>query len=73
MSLARAALTDAPVLVLHGDRDTIVPVSHGRTLFEAAGQPKHLHVFPGLGHNDLVGAGTHYVEAIAQWVDGLDP
>jgi fermentation-respiration switch protein FrsA (DUF1100 family) len=62
----------APLLVLHGDRDTIVPVSHGRTLFGAAGQPKHLHVFPGLGHNDLLRAGAHYADVIAQWIDGLD-
>jgi hypothetical protein len=41
-------------------------------LFEAAGQPKHLHVFPGLGHNDLLAAGTHYTDVIARWADGLD-
>jgi fermentation-respiration switch protein FrsA (DUF1100 family) len=58
--------------VLHGDRDSIVPVSHGRKLFEAARQPKHLHVFPGLGHNDLLRAGTRYAEVIAQWMDALD-
>ena len=62
----------APLLVLHGDRDTIVPVSHGRKLFEAANQPKHLHVFPGLGHNDLLRAGTRYGQVIAHWIDGLD-
>lgn len=62
----------APLLVLHGDRDTIVPVSQGRKLFEAANQPKQLHVFPGLGHNDLLRAGGHYGEVIAHWIDGLD-
>lgn len=62
----------APLLVLHGDRDTIVPVSHGRKLFEAANQPKHLHVFPGLGHNDLLRAGTRYGQVITHWIDGLD-
>jgi uncharacterized protein len=70
-TIRRIRSIDAPVLVLHGDRDTIVPVSHGRTLFEAAGEPKHLHVFPGLGHNDLLGAGAHYAEVIARWIDGL--
>jgi fermentation-respiration switch protein FrsA (DUF1100 family) len=63
---------DAPVLVLHGDRDTIVPVAHGQRLFQAAGQPKQLYIFRGLGHSDLLRAGSHYVEVIAGWVDGLD-
>jgi uncharacterized protein len=58
----------APLLVLHGDRDDIVPLSQGRALFEAAPGPKRIHVFPGLGHNDLVpGAGIELARAIASW------
>jgi fermentation-respiration switch protein FrsA (DUF1100 family) len=71
-TIRRIHSIDSPLLVLHGDRDTIVPVSHGRKLFEAAGDPKHLHVFEGLGHNDLLRAGTGYVDVIAHWLDGLD-
>jgi len=63
---------DAPVLVLHGDRDTIVPVAHGRRLFEAASEPKRLKIFPGLGHGDLLRAGGRWVEAITRWIDELD-
>jgi fermentation-respiration switch protein FrsA (DUF1100 family) len=29
-----------PLLVTHGDRDTIVPVENARLLYEAAGSPK---------------------------------
>lgn len=62
----------APLLVLHGDRDEIVPLSHGQALFEAAHGPKQLHVFPGLGHNDLVaGAATEFARVIASWTSGL--
>jgi fermentation-respiration switch protein FrsA (DUF1100 family) len=71
-TIRRIRRIDAPVLVLHGDRDSIVPLAHGRTLFEAAGQPKQLHVFRGLGHNDLVGAGPRYATIIAEWIGGLD-
>ena len=61
-----------PLLVLHGDRDEIVPLSQGRALFEAAPEPKHMHVFTGLGHNDLVPlAGTEFARVIASWVRGL--
>jgi fermentation-respiration switch protein FrsA (DUF1100 family) len=51
-----------------------VPAAHGRALFQAAPEPKTLHLFPGLGHNDLVPiAGPEYAERIASWFDGLDP
>jgi uncharacterized protein len=59
----------APLLVLHGQRDEIVPVSHGRALFDAAPEPKRIEVFRELGHNDLVPlAGKAYAETIASWV-----
>jgi uncharacterized protein len=58
----------APLLVLHGARDTIVPVMHGEALLEAAPRPKRMHVFPGAGHNDLLAeAGDEWVRAIAAW------
>jgi uncharacterized protein len=59
----------APLLVLHGDGDDIVPLAQGRALFEAAPEPKRLHVFPGLGHNDLVPlAGAEFARVITSWV-----
>jgi pimeloyl-ACP methyl ester carboxylesterase len=63
----------APLLVLHGDRDDIVPLSQGRAVFEAAPWSKLMHVFTGLGHNDLVPlAGAELARVIASWVRGLD-
>lgn len=60
----------APLLVLHGERDDIVPLSEGRALFEAARGRKEMLVFPGLGHNDLVAlAGRAYAEAIVSWAE----
>src|SRR5215218_7333186 len=40
-----------PVLVVHGDRDELIPVAQGRTLFEAAPGPKRLVIVEGAGHN----------------------
>lgn len=58
----------APLLVLHGELDDVVPVAQGRALFDAAPEPKQLHVFPRLHHNDLVErAGEAYAEVIASW------
>ena len=55
---------EIPVLVLHGDRDTIVPLAHGRRLFEAAARPARFHVIEGAGHNDTsLAGGEPYAEA----------
>ncbi len=55
---------EVPTLVLHGERDTIVPLAQGRRLFELAARPARFHVIEGAGHNDtyLVG-GEAYAEA----------
>jgi uncharacterized protein len=73
-ALRRIHELHAPLLVLHGDRDDIVPLSQGRALCDAAPGPKRMHVFPGLGHNDLVPlAGAEFARVIASWVRGLKP
>ena len=51
----------APLLFFHGDRDEIIPLKLGRSLFEAAPEPKWFIEIPGAGHNDLVEtAGSSY-------------
>jgi uncharacterized protein len=71
-ALRRIHELHAPLLVLHGDRDEIVPLAQGRALFDAAPGPKRMHVFPGLGHNDLVsGAGPELAQEVASWAAGL--
>lgn len=47
----------APLLILHGDADTVIPVAHGRALFALANEPKTLVIFPGSGHDRLWAAG----------------
>lgn len=43
-------LSPIPVLFIHGDADSIVPLHHSQRLFELAGFPKELWVVPGAGH-----------------------
>jgi uncharacterized protein len=64
-SLERIRGLRAPLLVLHGSGDAIVPLMDGEALFEAAPGPKRIEVFDA-GHNDLVG--PRWIEAIADWV-----
>ncbi|HXG37785.1 MAG TPA: alpha/beta hydrolase [Bacteroidota bacterium] len=54
-----------PLLFLHGDQDSIIPISLGRKLFEAANEPKTFHVVSGADHNDIFWVGGRaYLEQI---------
>ncbi len=56
----------APVLVIHGTDDEVIPVSHGRLLYEAAGQPKQALWIDGAHHNDVpFVAGARYWSTLA--------
>jgi len=66
---ARLGELRAPVLVLHGDADEIVPVAHARALAEAAAGPRRLEIVAGAGHNDLVALmGASYGRTVAAWL-----
>ena len=52
-SRSRIGRVSAPILVLHGERDRIVPVRFGRALFDAAPEPKEGWFVPEAGHEDL--------------------
>lgn len=39
-----------PLLIIHGDQDNVVPLTHGEKLFAAAGQSKDMWVVPDGGH-----------------------
>jgi len=60
-----------PVLVAHGDRDEMIPVSQARKLFDAANEPKRLLIIEGAGHNDLSNVGGEkYIDSLAEFVRG---
>lgn len=51
-SIERIAGVHAPLLVIAGDRDDIVPAGLSRRLYDAAAEPKEFVLVPGAGHND---------------------
>ena len=61
-----------PILILHGDRDELVPIEQGKTLYEAANEPKEFYTIPGATHNDtyIVG-GEEYFNVIKRFVNKL--
>lgn len=62
-----------PLLVMHGERDQIIPVRQGQTLFDTApAQHKVLMRVPQAGHNDLVAtASTDYFVTVKTFVDDV--
>jgi uncharacterized protein len=70
-SLGKMPEIRAPLLVLHGDRDEVVPYEQGRRLFEAANEPKTFFPIHGARHNDtyIVG-GRPYFDAWARFLAG---
>ncbi len=53
---ARIAAIGAPLLVLHGERDRVVPFTFGRALFAAAVEPKRGWFVPQRDHHDIFDA-----------------
>ena len=49
----RIARVTAPVLILHGTDDSVVPIAFGERLFALASEPKRMVRLPGGGHVDL--------------------
>lgn len=44
-----------PLLLFHGQGDPVVPLHHGRRLFDAAAGPKEFVLVPGEGHTEALG------------------
>ena len=61
----------APLLILHGERDAVIPVAMGRELFRLANEPKRLATFAAGGHSDLYLDDNGALEAMKDWIGGL--
>ena len=68
-TLGKTARIEAPVMVLHGDSDEIVPFEMGREVFEAAREPKRFYAIRGAGHNDTYAVGgAPYLDALGSFL-----
>jgi uncharacterized protein len=61
----------APLLILHGELDGVVPVGMGREIARLAPEPKKLVVFPNGHHSDLYIDGNNAIEAVRAWIKSL--
>lgn len=54
-----------PKLILHGNRDEVVPFDLGKKLYDAAADPKTFYTIEGAGHNDTyIMGGRDYFKAL---------
>ena len=69
-SLSKIGRVNSPVMVLHGNRDEIVPMEQGWELYNAANEPKKFYTIEGAGHNDTYAkGGTPYFQALKRFVE----
>ena len=72
-SLAHISKVRCPLLVLHGERDDMVPISQAKKLFDAANPPKRFQVLPETGHNDIFETGGEaYWSAMEDFLASLE-
>lgn len=64
---AVGSVSPIPLLVIHGDRDAIVPMHHGKQLYEAAREPKQLWIVPGGGHTAAM-SGIEYRDRLVEYL-----
>jgi len=60
-----------PALVMHGDRDSVVPIALGRALFARINEPKTFVTIRGGDHNDAAPPDPAYWPQVDHFVAGL--
>ena len=69
-NLEAASGLKTPLLVFHGERDSIIPLEQGKRVYEAASRPKKLVVLEGQGHNDNR-TDSSFVGEFQKFLDGV--
>jgi uncharacterized protein len=70
-TIDRIAGVTAPLFIIHGGRDAIIPLDQARRVFHAASEPKSMTVLPQAGHNDLFERGAW--EKVEVFLESLRP
>ncbi len=67
-ALYAVANTDIPILFLHGDQDTTVPVEMAYALYDAAAGEKSINIFEGCGHVGAVESEEAYWDIVLSFL-----
>lgn len=68
-SIARIAAIRAPLLIVHGTHDSVVPIRHGRALFAKAVAPKEFVELADRGHSAM--EGPEFEGAVRKFLESL--
>jgi fermentation-respiration switch protein FrsA (DUF1100 family) len=69
-SIEKIREVHAPILIVHGTRDEVVPFAMGQELFAAAPEPKRFYAIEGAGHNNVLDAGgAKYLACLQSFVE----
>jgi len=71
-SLAKVASLRVPLLILHGTRDSIIPIEQGRKLVTAAAGPARLVAVEGVDHNDIWANPAARLKDVLDFLDSTD-
>jgi fermentation-respiration switch protein FrsA (DUF1100 family) len=72
-SLERVGSVSCPILVIAGERDSIIPIEQSRRLYEAIATEKSLVVIAGADHNDeALFHGPELMQAVLDFVANLE-
>lgn len=70
-TIERIGAVTAPVFIVHGGRDAVIPLDQARHVFHMAAEPKTMVVVPQAGHNDLFERGAW--EKVRFFLESLRP
>lgn len=71
-SMKHIAHIHSPLLIIHGEKDAVIPATHGIALFNEANEPKKIILYPSVDHTSF--SITQIIEpleaALAEWENG---
>lgn len=68
-SISKIGSIKAPKMIIHGENDTMISISHGQRLFKEATEPKEFYPIPGADHNNTyITAGNEYFRRVAEFI-----
>ncbi|MBN1277357.1 MAG: alpha/beta hydrolase [Deltaproteobacteria bacterium] len=69
-NIKKVTLISVPILIIHGEKDNIIPFSMGQALFNSANKPKFFVPLKKAGHNDTYSTGgNQYFDFFAEFAD----
>lgn len=61
-------ISPRPLMIIHGDRDVIMPASHSRELFELAAEPRSIWMGPGPHSNIITTEPEEYADRVMRFL-----